>query len=347
MSNAGLFPYYQRQQQATPFNLTLGLMGYSQSTNFSLAVRTEASRESLADSVLAFIAQYPNTFNGISVDYEFVSNNGQNFGQTQLENDANGNPYPDNIVDISDADNYLSFLQLLKTKAPNVHLAMCTTAAPEKALFDINAYSQTIDAMEIMTYDLAGAWSPIANHQANLLPNETSLYSAHEAVKYYMSKNCPANKIYIGVASYARSMANTDGLNKPCSGGATLKQWSPGIVDYTMCPPPGSYEVWDSKAMATYSYDSGNRWLWSYDSVDSVRCKCAYVHANGLAGLIHWEASSDVHISDTNRSLAYTMWRNLEQVARTSVTVGPTSYDMSIAACDSRIQVYRPDLYSS
>ncbi|KAJ3004191.1 UNVERIFIED_CONTAM: hypothetical protein HDU68_005242 [Siphonaria sp. JEL0065] len=70
-----------------------------------------------------------------------------------------------------------------------------------------------------------------------------------------------------------------------------------GIVDYKQLPLAGATEFWDDAAQATYSYDPQKRVLSSYDSLDSVRVKCQYVHEKGLAGIIVWESSADFPVS--------------------------------------------------
>lgn len=46
-------------------------------------------------------------------------------------------------------------------------------------------------------------------------------------------------------------------------------------------------------AGASYSYDSATKELVSYDNVDMIKRKAAYIQSKGLAGSMFWEASGD------------------------------------------------------
>lgn len=61
------------------FNLHLSVGGWTWSKNFSLAVRTQESRTILISSIIQFFKTFP-FFNGVDFDWEYVSNDGKNYG---------------------------------------------------------------------------------------------------------------------------------------------------------------------------------------------------------------------------------------------------------------------------
>lgn len=143
----GLFGQFNKLWKSTggAFNLSLSIGGWSWSKNFSLAVRTPESRESLATSIIELFLQW-RCFSGVSVDWEYLSNNGVNYGNEG------------NIVHPDDCENLAAFLELLRQKfigqGWNTYtIAMCFTPAPEKIQFDVKRLIPLLDEWHVMTYE--------------------------------------------------------------------------------------------------------------------------------------------------------------------------------------------------
>ena len=143
----GLFGQFNKLYNSTSgaFNLQLSIGGWTWSKYFSLAVRTHESRSSLAKSILDLFLQWK-CFHGVSIDWEYLSNDGINYG-----NDGN-------IVDRNDPENLALFIQLLRNEFikqgwNEYTIAMCFTPAPEKIKFDVKRLIPLIDEWHIMTYE--------------------------------------------------------------------------------------------------------------------------------------------------------------------------------------------------
>lgn len=101
---AGNFGQLQKLKASeSQFNLHLSIGGWTWSKNFSLAVRTDASRQAFSDSIIQFFKAYP-FFNGVDFDWEYLSEDGKNYG-----NDGN-------ITHLDDGKNFREFLKLLRGK---------------------------------------------------------------------------------------------------------------------------------------------------------------------------------------------------------------------------------------
>ncbi|ODQ51084.1 hypothetical protein SAICODRAFT_72980 [Saitoella complicata NRRL Y-17804] len=269
-------------------NITLSIGGWTWSKHFS-----EASRDSLAQSVIKFFKEW-DVFNGVSFDWEYVSNNGVNYG-------ADGN-----VTHPSDAANLLLFIKRVRILFHDegwldYTISLCCTPAPEKIKFKVEEFVEVLDQFHIMTYDFSGSWSKIAAHQSNLYNSQYSAYSVDTAVKEYLARGVPAAKVFIGVPFYSRGFV-TQGLGCPSSGASPDTSWEAGVVDYKKLPLPGAEELWDEEAQAAYSYDKNRKVLNTYDDPRAVQEKCDYVKRLGLGGLIVWESSADFS-SDHDRSL--------------------------------------------
>lgn len=307
LGNFGQF--HKLLSQGKKFNFSLALGGWTWSKYFSDAMSTQTNRQSLVDSIQAILMKYPNLFNGITIDWEY------------LNTDANvGNV--GNTFSKSDDKNFIEFLKLLRSRIGNSYtISMCVTAAPEKIKFDVANVVALVDQLHIMTYDMHdGSWGETTSaHQANLRKSSFGKYSCEEAVATYLGYNIPSLKIFIGATLYSRGFSNTDGIGKPASGGSTDKSWEDGIVDYKKLPMAGATEYWDNQAKASYSYDPVKKILNSYDTVQSVKEKCQFVFDNNLGGIIVWESSGDVEYSNP-RSIMKCLHDNLTHGKQTGIT---------------------------
>ena len=281
------------KDQGKKFNMHLSVGGWSWSGRFSEAVSTETTRNTFVTTLAGVMNKYPGLFTGISLDWEYLSDDGVNYG---LEgNTANKN----------DAANFMKLLKLLRQKLPGFKLSFCVVAAPEKIKFPVKQVCELVDEVHIMTYDfMDGNWGagPTAGHHTSLKKSPFTPYSVEEAVSTYKSFGVPTEKLFIGAAFYSRGFSGTSGLGKPYTGGSTDMSWDKGSVDYKKLPLPGSTEIWDPVAEAAYSYDPVKKVMNSYDDVRSVAKKCEFIHANKLGGMLVWESSAD-HDYNHPRSL--------------------------------------------
>jgi len=286
-------------------NITLSLGGWTWSKNFSPAVSTAATRTTFVSEIINTFKKYP-IFNGVSLDWEYVSNDGINYGNVG------------NIATAQDSDNFTLFLKQLRNafntnSMNNYTISMCCGAAtPDKIHFNVEQTHPYLDQVQIMTYDIhSGEFGEvISGHHTNPRKSSYSKYSCEEAADYFISLGVPSTKIFIGVAFYSRGFSMTDGMGKSAAGGSPDMSWEKGIVDYKSLPLPGATEYLDPESKGAYSYDPVKRVINSYDNVESTIEKCKIVYEKNLGGILIWENSADKPIIDS-RSLVATMRDNL------------------------------------
>lgn len=221
-------------------------------------------------------------FDGVDVDWEYPANS-------------------------AEAANFVLLLQAIRAEldtyaaqyAPGYHflLTIASPAGPSHYnVLNLKAISNVVDAFNLMAYDYAGSWDANSGHQANLYPNPgnptSTPFSTDAAVADYLRAGVPNSKIVLGMPIYGRSFQQTNGLGQPFSGVGS-GSWENGVWDYKALPRPGATELYDSTAVASYSYDAGSRELISYDTPAVVRNKVAYLRGKGLGGSMFWEASGD------------------------------------------------------
>ncbi|EKP0309977.1 hypothetical protein JGK42_003923, partial [Aeromonas veronii] len=128
------------------------------------------------------------------------------------------------------------------------------------------------------------------------------------AVKALTQGGMPADKISVGVASYARGWTGVNNVqgDNPFTGKATGPfvgqkghgHWEPGIVDYaeiaSLYTDKNGFESgYDEAAEAAYVWNRTTGDLLSFDNDRSIKAKGKYVRDHGLGGLFSWEIDGD------------------------------------------------------
>ena len=301
----GTFGQFKKlKDSGRQFNMQLSIGGWTWSKYFSDAVSTPATRTTFTNSLIETFKKYP-IFNGVSLDWEYLSNNGVNVGNEG------------NTARKEDPENFRLFLQQLRSALnsngmSHYIISFCCIAAPEKALFNARDIDPFIDEWHIMTYDFhSSSWGETKTaHHTNPRKSSFGSWSAEEAADHYLSQGVPSTKLYIGGAFYSRGFANTTGLGQPGSGMVPQKSWEDGVIDYKQLPMPGATEYLDPESKGAYSYDPTLRIVNTYDNPDSMKEKCRIVFEKNLGGIIIWEISGN-NFADPSRDLVKLLKNNL------------------------------------
>jgi len=296
---AGNFNQLIKLKAAHPGLKTLiSVGGWTWSANFPAAAATSAARATFAKSCIAFAKQYG--FDGIDIDWEYPISGGLSHGTPE------------------DKHNFTLLMQALRSglDAQGVldghpyYLTYAAAAGPDKiANTEVLALSQTVDWINLMTYDFNGAWSAQTDFNAPLDADPAdpqssspllSKYNVKAAVQAYLAAGVDPGKLNLGTSMHGRIWtgvpSTNNGLFQISTGGAGTGTWEPGSLDFKDIVQhylPTYTRYWNSAAQVPYLYSATTQQFISYDDAQSLGIKVDYAKANKLGGIMGWDPSSD------------------------------------------------------
>lgn len=254
------------------------------SKTFSDVALTEEGRAVFAKSAAEYVRE--NRFDGIDIDWEYPGSDACGF-----------------IARAEDKHNFTLMLEKLREELDNIgreenrHYILSIAAGAGQSFVDrieMGIAQQSLDFVNIMTYDYRSSFDKTSGHQTNLFPSsadtDTDPCSAENDVSIMLKAGVPAEKLLIGAAFYARGWANVanknNGLYQPAESDKeyvyTFDELAERYIDKN-----GFTAYWDESAQAPYLFD-GSTFI-SYDDEKSVRCKAQFVKDRGLAGIMFWQ----------------------------------------------------------
>jgi chitinase len=279
----------------------ISLGGWTWSRGFASAARPENRQAFVASCIDAYIrGNLPVTdgaggpgaaagvFDGIDIDWEYPAACGLSCGSA--EDNANFTAL------------LAEFRRQLDAVRPGLLLTIAAGAGIDKIrVTDPGTYHQSLDFINVMTYDFHGAWESRTNHHSGLFnsPRDPStgdqrFYNSNDAIEAFISRGVPASKINLGIGFYGRGwtgVANGGSNGLYQTGSAAPGTYEAGIEDYKVLKNLGWPTYSDSDAMATWMYNGST--FWSFDTPANIQSKMNYVKAQGLGGAFVWEFSGD------------------------------------------------------
>jgi len=306
---AGNFNQLRKLKQMYPhLRVHLSIGGWTWSRFFSDAALTPESREAFVASCvdlfiegnLPILDDAPHggpgsafgVFDGIDLDWEWPA--------------SEGNPH--NVVRPEDRENYTALAAEFRRQldlagaAHGRHYALTAflPADPAKiaAGIEIGPLFDSLDFATIQGYDLHGPWDPTTNHQSQLFSPpadpDPNRFSVDLAVQAYLTGGAPPGKVVVGIPYYGRGWTGVtnagDGLYQG-AGGPARGTFEDGVEDYKKLVTKKGNRFYDPVAGAHWLFDGRN--FWSYDNLEVIAQKTAYVRAGGLGGTMVWSLDAD------------------------------------------------------
>lgn len=224
-TDGGIFKVYERMSRIYPnVNIMLSVGGWTRGQMFSEMALKEETRKIFIDSCVDMLTK-SSWLGGIDLDWEYPGvyrdpktegiNDPVDFGSGIGGHDVT-----------ADKDNFTALLKELREAMDKAGfedklLTICESAdyTNTAAKQDLNEVAKYVDFVNVMTYDMTGAYNDITGHHAAVYANPYSSFSVDQAIKGYLNHFKP-EQLNVGVATYSRGWANV----VPGPGGNLLGQ---------------------------------------------------------------------------------------------------------------------------
>ncbi|GGY77143.1 glycoside hydrolase family 18 protein [Streptomyces nitrosporeus] len=300
----------------------ISLGGWSWSTHFSDAVRTEASRKALVSSCIDLYIKgnlpvdgarggdgaAAGLFDGIDVDWEWPGSAGDSDTVYRPEDKRNFTALVHEFRTQLDA--YAKSQRKPGKKARHYDLSAYVPTDPAKidAGFDVRRIMRDFDFVNLQGYDFHVSGEPRTAQQSALYAKGD--FSVDQTVRDWKKRGAPAHKLVMGMPFYGQGWTGVtgggDGLGQPAAAPAPAT-YAAGYEDYKALRKlagSGAY---------TLHRGNGHAWLfdgttlWTYDDPKVLRTKSAYIREQGLGGAMFWSLDGDTEdgelISAVDRGL--------------------------------------------
>ena len=310
----GEYKYYKQIYPDVKVLISVG--GWTRGENFHAMAMTKESRKIFIDSVVEFLKKYP-FIDGIDIDWEYPGVDRAPDLNDQYDKGCPGGP--------EDKENYTLLLKEIREAYNNNDLkdkmlTIADSAGYDKlALQEPDKFIQYLDYINVMTYDMHGAFENVTNHHSAIYPNPDDpspsspvdikgKYNTQEAMKIYTDVyKIPAEKLNVGTPFYSRGWGGVDkntgknGLFANATGKIT------GTWD-SITSPGGQYpwfqlkemenkDGWvkyrDEVAKVPYLYNEQKGAMLTYEDEESLKERCKFVKENNYGGIIIWEITGD------------------------------------------------------
>jgi len=180
------------------------------------------------------------------------------------------------------------------------------------AAYEIPQVSAALDFINLMSYDLNGAWNDTTNHNSPLyvreeekldtrLEGRQAQLNMEWAAKYWEAGGCPKEKLIIGMATYGRGFTLMDpldyGYNASARGPSQQGKYTgeQGYISYyeicEMLNSGRAKRYWTEESQVPHIV-AGDQWI-GYDDEQSLRNKVDWMVANGYGGWMAWALDLD------------------------------------------------------
>jgi chitinase len=265
----------------------ISLGGWGWDKQFAAIVSQPEAEDRYVKSVLAIVDDCD--YDGIDLDWEYPDTNEEIVGYERLCRRFR-----------------LQLDELGQKKGRHFFQTMAAAATPATLKWLTNELlMETMDWVNVMTYDMAGDWAAYAGHHSPLFASSKqpgTPRSTELSLKYLVERGMPANRLAVGLPLYGKGFA----VGEPYA--STM-----GAKAVNRVPRGGNYSSivkllqdqrwtrhWDDETKNPWAISPDNSAVIGYDDAESVAIKTKWAVAQGYRGVFFWQIGGDLLPDGTN-----------------------------------------------
>ncbi|KAI9494952.1 glycoside hydrolase superfamily [Zychaea mexicana] len=325
-------PALVKAAHASNAKVLISVGGWSGCLTFSTMAADPGQRKNFIQWNIDQIKKYGT--DGVDIDWEYPGRQGAGCNAFDVANDAN---------------NYLVLLKELRTAldgltGPRKELSFAAHVrpfvTPSGYMTDVSGFANIVDRINIMTYDINGAWNTTTGPNApfNFEPGYGDADSYVSGIQGWLQAGAPKNKLVPGIAFYGRSATSTVDMSqsdsqyqgqvasKPPHGDSYDAFWqdpycskdpgslsgvwrygnlrSQGVLTTPTSAAPPWIRKWDKVTQTPWLFNPTDKTFISYDDPQSIGIKIDYALCQGLGGAMVWSVDEDTSSNELLNEVA-------------------------------------------
>jgi chitinase len=153
---------------------------------------------------------------------------------------------------------------------------------------------ETMDWINVMTYDYAGGWSSRAGHNSPLFASSKEgprARSSERTILYLLEeRKVPADRLALGLALYGRGFSAPKPYDPLPKGAQTFDLNFKGVGKLL---DEGWKQVRDDETKVPWLLSPDGSKVAGYDDAESIRLKTEWAMSRGLRGVFFWQIDGD------------------------------------------------------
>jgi chitinase len=266
--------------------ILLSLGGWGWDKQFTAMVSKQEAEDRYVKSVLGIVDDYD--YDGIDLDWE----------------------YPDTKEKVAGFDRlsrrFRTELDALEKKK-NRHLFQTMAAAANPGTLKWLSNKLLLDTMDwvnVMTYDYAGAWSAFAGHHSPLFASSKQpgkAYSTELSMKYLVDRGMPAKRLAVGLPLYGKGFAAAEpyAATKKAAKGQGAGGGNFLNID-KLIKEKGWTRKWDDETKNPWAIAPDGSAVIGYDDAESLGLRTEWAMKQGFRGVFLWQIGGDLLPGGTN-----------------------------------------------
>lgn len=264
----------------------LSLGGWGWDKQFAALVSKPEAEDRYVNAVLAIVEEYD--YDGIDLDWE----------------------YPDTAEEVVGFERLCRRFrkqldQLGQKKGRHLFQTMAASSNPPTLKWLENKLLlETMDWVNVMTYDYAGEWTSYAGHHSPLFASSKqpgTPRSTELTMKYLLDRGLPADRLAVGLPLYGKGFAVSEPYASTKDAARDKAPRGGGYSNIArLIKDQGWTRRWDDETKGPWAIAPDASAAIGYDDAESIALKTEWAMKQGFRGVFFWQIGGDLMPDGSN-----------------------------------------------